>query len=482
MAVSPVPSGGDLRHLLKHHGTLELDPVPTMSDADPYNWPNWKRTANLLLVAFYACMGTFTAAGIIPAYEVIASDLGITVPQTSYLTSLQITIIGGSPLMWRPLSTRCGRRPIFLLSLIGSAVFNIACAKTRTYGAMAACRALTALFICPAGAIGSAVVVETFFKNERAKYLGIWTVMVTLGVPLAPLLMGFVTERVSYRWIYWILAMINCGQFFLYVFLGPETRFLRHGITHTEPAMKGSYYKFRRIDPSPITAYEFISPLRMAKCPCVMIPAVAYAMVFLFASVLVTVEIPQLFGEKFHFGPQQLGLQFIGVIVGSIIGEQIGGYASDLWMRRGMKKNSITGRTPPEFRLWLVYIGYALTICGVVLFLVRIQQAPVGHWNVTPIIGAAIGAGGNQIVTTVTITYSIGCYRDEAASIGVFISFVRQVWGFIGPFWFPDMFENVGIANSAGIAAAMLVGCSVIPTVFLHWKGDSLRGHMKARI
>lgn len=28
--------------LLARHGTLELDPVPSMTDADPYNWPKWK--------------------------------------------------------------------------------------------------------------------------------------------------------------------------------------------------------------------------------------------------------------------------------------------------------------------------------------------------------------------------------------------------------------------------------------------------------
>lgn len=30
------------QYLLQRHGTLELDPVPTMGDADPYNWPQWK--------------------------------------------------------------------------------------------------------------------------------------------------------------------------------------------------------------------------------------------------------------------------------------------------------------------------------------------------------------------------------------------------------------------------------------------------------
>lgn len=165
-----------------------------------------------------------------------------------------------------------------------------------------------------------------------------------------------------------------------------------------------------------------------------MIPACAYSMVFLFGSVLITVEIPQLFAEKFHFNAQQLGLQFLGIIIGSVIGEQIGGHASDLWMRQRAKKMA-AGRPAAEYRLWLSYLGYACTICGVVVFLVRIQQAPEGKWNVTPVVGAGIAAAGNQIVTTVLITYAVDCYHEEAASIGVFITFVRQIWGFIGPFW-----------------------------------------------
>lgn len=74
---------------------------------------------------------------------------------------------------------------------------------------MAACRALVAFFISPAGALGSAVVMECFFKRDRAKYMGVWTLLVTVGVPLSPFIFGFVAQRVSYRWIYWILAIVS---------------------------------------------------------------------------------------------------------------------------------------------------------------------------------------------------------------------------------------------------------------------------------
>ena len=74
---------------------------------------------------------------------------------------------------------------------------------------MAVCRAIVAFFISPAAAIGSAVVAETFFRKDRARYMSIWTLMVTLGVPVSPFIFGFVAYHVNYRWIFWILAIVR---------------------------------------------------------------------------------------------------------------------------------------------------------------------------------------------------------------------------------------------------------------------------------
>lgn len=74
-------------------------------------------------------------------------------------------------------------------------------------------------------------------------------------------------------------------------------------------------------------------------------------MVFLFGSVLTTVEVPQLLQEKFELNAEQLGLQFLGVILGSVIGEQMGGVLSDFWMSR--RARHINRKPDPEFRLWL---------------------------------------------------------------------------------------------------------------------------------
>jgi MFS family permease len=39
--------------------------------------------------------------------------------------------------------------------------------------------------------------------------MGAWTLMVTIGVPAAPFITGFIALRVGYRWIYYILAIVS---------------------------------------------------------------------------------------------------------------------------------------------------------------------------------------------------------------------------------------------------------------------------------
>ncbi|KAK9773094.1 putative Major facilitator superfamily (MFS) profile domain-containing protein [Seiridium cardinale] len=462
------------QYLMDRHGHLALEPVPSMDPADPYNWPRstrQKKIINLVLVAFHAMMGTFTAAAIQSAFVDIAQDFDIEVQKASYLTSLVIAILGGAPLFWRPLSNIYGRRPIFLISLICSLAGNIGCGFSYSYGTMALCRAITAFFISPAAAIGSAVVQEMFFKTERATFMGAWTIMVTLGVPIAPFIFGFVALRVNYRWIYYVLAITNAVQFVLYLFLGPETLYRRDfAVKPSSPKLKKQYFTFRRINPDPLSWKDFVHPFIYFTKPVVWIPAMSYSMIFLWSNIMPTIEIPQIFPAKYGFNTQQVGLQFLSFILGAIIGEQMGGRMSDLWMNHRRKQ---TGSPPPaEHRLWLSYIGQTFAIVGVIVFLV--QTAATETYNITPLVGTTIGAVGNQLVTTVYITYAVDCYREDAAGVGVFITFVRQIWGFIGPFWFPQLIEAAGMPGTAGVATGMMVVFAVLPTLYLQFRGRSL--------
>lgn len=44
------------------------------------------------------------------------------------------------------------------------------------------------------------------------------------------------------------------------------------------------------------------------------------------------------------------------------------------------------------------------------------------------------------------------------------------------------MFTTVGIANSAGVATALIVVASVLPTLFLQWRGETWRAKREALV
>ncbi|KAJ6442214.1 benzoate 4-monooxygenase cytochrome P450 [Purpureocillium lavendulum] len=468
-------------YLLRRHGTVELDPVPSPSDDDPLNWPRPKKDLNLLFVAFHSFIGLFTASAIQCTFVTIAEDLGRSVQDASYLVSVFIAILGVAPLIWQPLSRVYGRRPVFLASLLFSLVGNVACAVVHNYSAMVFFRAFTAFFISPALALGSGVVGETFFKNERGRYMGVWAMMTTLGVPVGPLVFGFVAVRVGYRWIYWTLAITNGVQLIVYGLLGSETRYVHDPAIKRPGSMVQRLFWLRRVDPSRLTWYDFVHPLTLVTNPNVTIAAVTYAMIFLWGCVMTTLMVPQIYPQIWGFNAEKVGLQYIAFIVGTVIGELAGGFASDHWMRLAPKRE---GSPPkPEFRLWLSYVGYLLTICGVVVFLVQLGAAS-DTWDVSPDVGMAIGGAGNQVVTTVMITYAVDCLPQDGAAVGTFVIFVRHIWGFIGPFWFPQMINTLGFARSTAVPVAMIVGVSMLakpnPLVLRrHRPGDI--GHIISR-
>jgi hypothetical protein len=246
--------------------------------------------------------------------------------------------------------------------------------------------------------------------------------------------MGFVAYQTgNWQWIYRILAITNFVQFILYFFLSHETLYMRHTALPPSTLSRIPSVAFKQVSASPLSAADFWRPLTLVTYPNILLPTIAYTLVFSFAGILMTVEIPQIFTPAFHFNSQQIGLQFIGMIIGSILGEQIGGRGSDFIMRPKKAASASSVPRRPEHRIWLSYPGFVCVVVGLVVFCVQTDKAAEkGRWDVTPIVGIAIAGFGNQIITTVLTTYCVDCHAEVAGSIGVFINLVRSTWGFIG--------------------------------------------------
>lgn len=111
------------------------------------------------------------------------------------------------------------------------------------------------------------------------------------------------------------MHQINFGQFLASLVLSPETLYDRDPAAQTK-LRPSQYFGFRRIIPAPLTRQDFLLPFRLLTDMRVLLPTIAYAIVFNFTLVLMTVEIPAFFTQLFHLSPQQIGINFLGLLIG----------------------------------------------------------------------------------------------------------------------------------------------------------------------
>lgn len=452
-------------YLLKRHGTLELDPVPTNDPNDPLNWSELKKNSHMILVSIQCMLATFTAAGIVPSYEALAEEYQASMESVPYFTSTMILIFGIAPLFWLPIMERVGRRPILLLSAIGSLAGNIGGGFCKTYGQQMATRVIVALFAAPALAVGSVVVTEMYFANQRGTRNGWWTALLTIGTPSGPFIMGFVQQHAGTRWVFWVFAFANFVNAMCWL-IADETHYLR-GDLHGRSIKRF----FGIISHSPANnewAIVWHCATRVTRHR-VLIASVAYGVVFTYANVAMVVELPQAMGRLFKLDAQTTGLQFVALIIGTFIGEFLSGPLSDLWMKKSIKRRGSVKLI--EDRLWVSYPGFICVLFGLIVWGVMLAQAQPGHWTVKPLIGAAFAAGGNQIITTVLITYSVDDDFTKSVETGLFINVIRQTLAFIGPFYFPDMFSNLGFGGAAGLMCGLVFVASIVPIIICHIYG-----------
>ncbi|KAK2777456.1 hypothetical protein FQN53_002229 [Emmonsiellopsis sp. PD_33] len=461
----PQLSDAHREYLLARHGRLDLNPLPSMHPEDPLNWPQWKKNVQVLMVAFHSMIATFMAAGIVPAYEGFAEAYGTDIHKSAYLTSIQIAVLGVVPFFWNPIAARFGRRPVFVMSVFGAMLCNIGGAKCTSWATQITTRALTAVCISPPLGIGSGVITELFFNEERARKMGWWTLLLTLGVPSGPFFMGFVTKHIGFTWIFWIFAILNFVQLVVYIAFGAETLFPREEVMNGATLPKTGLIP-RRIGSAPLSFSGIVAPFSLARYVDVVIPALSYAIIFCYANIVIVVEMPSVFGTRYNLDAQQVGLLFISIIIGSVIGEMSAAPLTSMFLQQYERW---TGKKNPANRLWSSYVGFLTVIVGLLVWGIRIQQADNGVFNVTPLVGAAIASFGNQIITTALISFAVECHRERSSDVGVFINVFRQEIGFVGPFYFPYMFETFNFAGSAGLMCGLIVVFALAPIAVLQF-------------
>jgi MFS family permease len=379
-----------------------LEPQPLNDENDPLTWSGKRKYMALILISCMSFLSQFLAVSIAPAMWPLHYYFGIGFGETSYTIAVYIALIGIAPYVWNPLANRYGRRPLLLVSLLGTTVAAIISGLAGSFGLMIFARSLNGLFAAIPIGLGSIVVCDLFFQHERGFYVGLYMVVQATGIPFGALLGGAI---VNWHWAFYLPAILAGLLAIAVWFIMPETYYNRHVEGLRRPNM--SIFQQELIRKKLLTSRKlhlatFFRPLRMFQYPSIVLPSVYYACISGYSSFFFIVTSGIVFFRIYGFHTWQNGLLLgIPLMLGSWIGEfGAGGFCDWVTRRRAMSRG---GKRVAEDRLYAMLPGVILAPLGLAIEGICLHHR--SHWMGAGL-GIAIASAGHQIITTVTYAYT----------------------------------------------------------------------------
>ncbi|KAF7187865.1 putative transporter YgaY [Pseudocercospora fuligena] len=194
--------------------------VPPSMHYDPSNPPKFSIWLNIL----FAFAGAFTVANLYynhPILNILAHDFGVEYVQVSQIPTLAQAGYAAGLLFLCPLGDMLRRRPFVLSLVFFTATMCIGLAATSSIQVFSAIQFITAVTtVTPQ--LMMPLVGDLAPPNRRAFALSIVTTGLMLGILVARLLSGIVTQYTTWRTIYWMSVGLQYLIFILLWFFMPD--------------------------------------------------------------------------------------------------------------------------------------------------------------------------------------------------------------------------------------------------------------------
>ncbi|KAF7192853.1 putative MFS-type transporter [Pseudocercospora fuligena] len=459
-----------------------LVPQPSDDRHDPLNWsPFWKSCCIIAttMVTFTQGFGPLALAPMFPSYiKEFDSDLHHVVK----FTGVCILVLGFSNFIWVPISTSCGRRPVFILSQLICLASSIWRAKATTYGQFMGACVLNGIGAGPAETIQPQVIADIFFLHDRGFWNTLYWVAYMGSLMVGPIVSGVMDLHTGWRSFWWLNAGIIGLSILMVIFMFPETKWHRAhpdefltdnavktvdtssknsssadnvedvektGITrvqtHHENEMsrqdtaardpwlgKGapSRLQWGVYTPSPNPLKSMLLdvwiPWKLFAFPIVEFSSFVVSWS---CSSFLTINLTQsqnFAAPPYNFSPQSIGFMNFAILAGAMIGLFTAGPLSDWVSARATKKNR--GIREPEMRLPAMIPYVLIMILG--NFIVAFGYERKWRWEVIVIIGFACAGIQVAAIPAMATTYAVDSYKPVAGSLMVSITVNKNLWGY----------------------------------------------------
>ncbi|RSL87237.1 hypothetical protein CDV31_016287 [Fusarium ambrosium] len=434
-----------------------LIPAPSNNPDDPLNWSPARKRVFLACICIYCCGIGIPSAAIYSILVPISADSGLTMDALVAGTGYMFLTLGWGCLVWQPLAQKFGKRPVYLLSLLGTMGCMIWAPHATTGGQWSANKVLQGFFGAPVESLCEISVADVWFTHERGAYLSYYALFLAGSNFLAPVFGGFIDDGQGWQWF--------CGTgFLLCFFLMEETNFQRPIVLNGDPGqaleppvsdipMTGEKTaasdEASRTDSHQASPHMTWTPSSYWKKLRIIRAQDVYNDVSLLKGLIrpfIYFRFPVVVFSGFMYGSVICYFNVLNGTASLILSSPpflYAGYLSDKFVLWKSRRNG--GVMEPEFRLWL-YIGLMVIIPSS-LILWGVGAAREVHWFglilAIGLIGATITAGAS-----LPLAYCIDCYKELGADAVVTIILIRNTMSFAISYGITPWIDNMGLQNA----------------------------------
>jgi MFS family permease len=296
---------------------------------------------------------------------------------------------------------------------------------------------------------------------------------------IGPVIAGYLVAARGWRWVFWFLAIVSGGFTLISLaFLREpyppvllERKTQRSRKARNNPGLRSKLDK--SLTPGQLFARSIIRPTKILfLSPIVLLLSIYMGIVYGYQYLMFS-TFSAVFEQQYGFSTQSIGLSFLGIGIGSLIGLFAVGAVSDRIVKARAKpsKKNPEGKMQPEFRLPPLVAGAFFIPAGLFMYGWTAQYKE--PW-IAPEIGTALVGIGNMAVFMVVVTYLVDAFTIYAASALAANTVVRSIMGALLPLAGQKMYASLGVGWGNSLLGFIAVACIPVPWALMKY-GERLR-------
>ncbi|CAI6097655.1 unnamed protein product [Clonostachys chloroleuca] len=500
------------RHAIGGSRDIVLIPTPSTDPDDPLNWSRRRKNQFLFCICVYCLAVGIASAAIYSVLVPISAATGLTLDDLNSGTGYMFLSLGWGCLIWQPIAQKFGKRPVYLLSLLGTMAIMIWAPHATTNGQWIANKVVQGLFGAPIESLCEISVADVYFTHERGTYVGFYALFLVGSNFLAPIMSGFINDGQGWAWVLHWCAIFSGGAFLILLFFMEETNYYRaalpavaadeevtpasldHGQPHQSPSdlekatrepsvantdtadgqfqpgsnlsflQKMKIFRRRDLERKVPWSGMLMRPFIFFSFPVVVFCGFMYGAIVCYFNVLNGTASLILSSPPYNFSASIVGLSYVSCLIGVFIGAYFSGPLGDKFILWKARRNN--GIMEPEYRLWL-YAALLVTITGSML-LWGVGAAQQVHWFGL-VFAMGVLAGSVAAGCQLPISYCIDCYKDLGADAIVTVILIRNTMSFAVSYGITPWVMNLGYRNAFLVAAFTALAQTAMFLVFIKW-------------